>query len=223
MLQPATLQFLKALKKNNHKEWFDLNRKRYEAAKEDFEQFISTLIEKHVHNDAGIAGLQAKNCIFRINRDVRFSKNKAPYKTNFGASIAMGGKKSPFAGYYFHCEPGGASFVGGGLWQPEPDTIKNIRQEIDYNLEEFESILRNKAFKSVYGQLYSGEDQSLKKIPRGYDKDNPAGPYLMLKSWIAMRPVPDEMLQSPQLLKYTLKSFETLQPLLQFLNRAIAE
>src|ERR1700683_925484 len=119
MLQSSTIKFLKDLKKNNNKTWFDSNRKYYEESKNDFEKFIQAVIDKQGKNDKHIAGLKAKECLFRINRDIRFSKDKTPYKSNFGASINRGGKKSLFAGYYFHCEPG-ESFAGGGLWGPMP-------------------------------------------------------------------------------------------------------
>src|ERR1700734_3777017 len=115
MLAVATIKFLKDLKKNNNKPWFESNRKKYEDAKADFSKFIQGIIEKHAKKDKTLKDLKAKDCMFRINRDVRFSKDKSPYKTNFGASINRGGKKSLFAGYYFHCEPG-ESFAGGGLW-----------------------------------------------------------------------------------------------------------
>ncbi|HLO80078.1 MAG TPA: DUF2461 domain-containing protein, partial [Chitinophagaceae bacterium] len=125
------LSFLKKLKKNNNKPWFDANRHLYVEAKVEFEDFVSSLITSYGKHDPAIAHLLPKDCIFRINRDVRFSKDKSPYKNNFGASITSGGKKSPFAGYYVHIEPG-AGFVGGGLWQPMPDMLAKVRQEIDY-------------------------------------------------------------------------------------------
>jgi len=126
MLQPASIKFLKELKKHNHKEWFEANRKQYDAAKNDFAELVQSVIEKFGKKDESIATLKAKDCMFRINRDVRFSKDKSPYKTNMGASIVKGGKKSPLAGYYFHFEPGN-SFVGGGSWMPEPEGLKKIR------------------------------------------------------------------------------------------------
>src|SRR5881296_1954324 len=106
MLQQSTIKFLKDLKKNNTKEWFDANRKVYESAKQDFENLVQTVITQYCKKDNDIASLKPKDCMFRINRDIRFSKDKSPYKTNFGASINKGGKKSMLAGYYFHCEPG---------------------------------------------------------------------------------------------------------------------
>ena len=130
MLEPQTLRFLKQLKKNNNRNWFEAHRADYEAAKIDFQNFIQLVIDDLERKDLTIAGTNARECLFRINRDVRFSKDKSPYKTNFGASIKRGGKKSAFAGYYFHCEPG-SSFIGGGLWMPESARLKNVRQEID--------------------------------------------------------------------------------------------
>src|ERR1700730_13780996 len=115
MLQSSTLKFLKNLKKHNNKAWFDTNRSTYENAKADFENFIQSVLHRHGKKDADLKDLVARKCMFRINRDVRFSKDKSPYKTNFGASMDRGGRKSGFAGYYFHLEPG-SSFVGGGLW-----------------------------------------------------------------------------------------------------------
>src|SRR5687767_4304000 len=106
MLQSSSIRFLKELKKNNDKSWFDAHRPAYESARKDFESFIQQLIDTTGKKDAAIAGIKAKDCMFRINRDVRFSKDKSPYKSNFGASINKGGKKSVYAGYYFHFEPG---------------------------------------------------------------------------------------------------------------------
>ena len=117
MFQPSTLKFLRDLKKNNNKPWFDAHRNQYEDARNDFENFIGAVLEKLGKKDDTIRDLKPKQCMFRINRDIRFSKDKSPYKTNFGASIDRGGKKSIFAGYYLHLEPG-KSFVGGGLWMP---------------------------------------------------------------------------------------------------------
>ncbi|HSK12467.1 MAG TPA: DUF2461 domain-containing protein, partial [Phnomibacter sp.] len=117
MLQTTTLTFLKKLKANNNKEWMDANRDKYLGAKADLEQFTATMLAALAKLDADLAPLQVKDCVFRINRDIRFSQNKAPYKTNMSWYIARGGKKSPFAGYYCHIEPGKA-FFAGGIWMP---------------------------------------------------------------------------------------------------------
>ena len=220
MLQSSTLKFLKDLKKNNKKPWFDAHRNQYDDAKKDFELFIQVLIDKHSKNDINIKELTAKSCLFRINRDIRFSKDKTPYKTNLGASLNRGGKKSIFAGYYFQCEPGD-SFVGGGIWMPMPPEMKKIRQEIDYCFDEFKKIAGSKKFKTVYGDLYKGEDISLSKVPQGFEKDNPASGYLKLKSWIAMKQLKDSEVTSKNLVKIAVEAFETLQPMIQFINRAL--
>ncbi len=222
MLEPQTLKFLSSLKNNNNKPWFDAHRPQYEAAKIDFQNFIHLIIEDLKRSDTTIAGLNSKDCLFRINRDIRFSNDKTPYKSNMGASIKRGGKKSTFAGYYFHCEPR-KSFIGGGLWMPDGSSLKSLRQEIDYNWDEFQEIIQEKNFKKIYSDLYKGSDQSLATNPKGYEKDNPAIAYLKLKSFIAEASVADEELTKATLHKKTVVAFKALQPLLDFINRAIAE
>jgi uncharacterized protein (TIGR02453 family) len=220
MIQNSTLSFLRGLKRNNDKSWFDAHRSEYEAARKDVEQWVQTIIDAHAKKDPGIADLQAKQCMFRINRDVRFSKDKSPYKTNFGISINEGGKKALTGGYYIHIEPG-QSFVGGGVYRPMPPELKKIRQEIDYNTEEFEQLLKAKSFKSVYDGLSDGDDLRLSRVPQGFDKDSPAAPYLMYKSYIAMTPISDKELTDKSISKKVLKAFEALQPLLVFLKRSL--
>jgi len=220
MLQSSTLKFLRGLKKNNNKSWFDAHRKEYEASKSDFEQFVQSILEVHCKSDADLTDLTAKKCMFRINRDIRFSKDKSPYKTNFGASMGKGGKKSGMAGYYFHLEPG-KSFLGGGLWMPQPDALKKVRQEIDYSLDEFKEIVMARKFRSVYGDLYAGEDVTLSKVPQGFEKDNPAAEYLKFKSWLVLSDIGDDDLVAKDLVKKTAYAFGLLQPLVKFLNRPL--
>lgn len=220
MLQASTIKFLKDLKKNNSKEWFDKNRKAYEVAKADFLLLVENVLKELSKKDASIAHLQAKDCVFRINRDVRFSKDKSPYKTNMGMSIAPKGKKGISAGYYFHVEPGGC-FMGGGLYQPMPDDLKKVRQEIDYSYDEFSKIVSSKKFKSVYDGLSMDEGLKLSRPPKGYDENNPAIEFLKLKSFIAMTNVADKDLMDKNLTKKIVTSFEALQPMINFLNRAL--
>ncbi len=222
MISPSTTKFLKDLKKNNNKPWFDAHRKDYENAKQNFADFIQSVIDKHGRKDKTISHLKAKDCMFRINRDVRFSKDKSPYKTNMGAYINRGGKKSLFGGYYFHCEPG-QSFVGGGLWMPMPPELSKVRQEIDYNFAEFKKIVSSKKFKSLYNDVSRDAEYVLTRVPKGYEADNPAAEYLKLKSVVAMTPVSDKDLTSSQLEKKVLQAFETLQPLLYFLNNSLSD
>ena len=220
MLQPTTIKFLKDLKKNNSKEWFDKNRKAYDAAKTDFAALVNDVIQQFGKKDQSISTLTAKDCMFRINRDVRFSKDKSPYKTNMGAAFSKGGKKAIVAGYYFHCEPGQA-FVGGGLWMPDADVVKKVRQEIDYCFEEFSKIIKHKKFVAQYKGLEITEETSLLREPKGYEKDNPAIQFIKLKSWLAMTSLTDADLTNKNLTKKILTAFETLQPLIEFLNRGI--
>ena len=221
MLQSSTIKFLKDLKKNNNKTWFDAHRKEYDAAKNDFMTFIQSVIDKHSKSDPTIKSITAKDCLFRINRDVRFSKDKSPYKTNMGAYINRGGKKSLFGGYYFHCEPG-QSFVGGGLWMPMPPELNKVRQEIDYNLDQFKKIITSKKFKSVYQDLSRDPEYVLSRVPKGYEADNPAAEYLKMKSFVALTSLKDSDLTSKGLLKKTTSAFEALQPLIEFINESIS-
>ena len=222
MLQSSTLLFLKQLAKNNNKPWFDANRKKYDEAKKDFENFIQALIEQFGKKDPPIAALTAKSCLFRINRDIRFSKDKTPYKKNFAASINRGGKKSVLAGYYFHLEPGN-SFIGGGIWMPMPAETQKIRQEIDYCYDEFKKIIHSKKFAGIYAGLDREDAILLTNVPKGYTKDNPAAEFLKLKSWVAMSPLTDAALTSKGLLKQSVEALSAIQPFIDFLNRAVGE
>jgi uncharacterized protein (TIGR02453 family) len=222
MLEPQTLRFLSQLKKNNNKPWFDAHRAQYEAARIDFSNFIQLVIEALERLDPSLAGLTSKDCLFRINRDVRFSKDKSPYKTNFGAIIKRGGRKSVYAGYYFHCEPGG-SFAGGGLWMPAAPDLKKVRQEIDYNWTAFRTLVESRNFRKYYPGLYEGEDAKLSTAPKGYEKENPALEYLKFKSYIALMDITDEELTKGTLHKRTLSAYEALMPLVNFINQALQD
>lgn len=222
MIQQQTLQFLKSLKKNNKKEWFDKNRGRYDEAKKNIEETTAEIIKRLSKTDESIAHLQARECMFRINRDVRFSKNKAPYKTNMGVYFSKGGKKGIQAGYYFHIEPG-AAFIAGGLWMPMPEELKKVRQEIDYNFEEFNKIISAKTFKGLFGDLDRSEGYTLRRIPKGYEENNPAIEYLKLKSFIVTRKIPDDELSAKDAEKKVAAYFEKMKPFIDFLNRAVEE
>ena len=221
MFHASTVSFLKELKKNNSKTWFDNHKGKYLSAKNDFENFVQEIIVKISAFDDDIKELQPKSCTFRINRDIRFSKDKTPYKTNMGASFNRGGKKSIFAGYYFHLEPGGKSFVGGGLWMPEPIALKKLRQEIDYCFPEFKKIITSPSFKKQYPGLEMDETQMLVNVPKGYEKDNPAAAFLKLKSFVATKDIPDTLLLKEDLLNEVDLAFRALMPLVKFMNRSM--
>ncbi len=220
MLQNPSVKFLRDLVKNNNKPWFDAHRQQYENAKNDIAGFIQTIIDKQGKKDEAIAHLKAKDCMYRINRDIRFSKDKTPYKNNIGAYINQEGKKSLLAGYYFHCQPG-QSFVGGGLWMPMPPELAKVRQEIDYNFDAFKKIINAKKFKNIYGDLSREPEYVLSRIPKGYETNNPAADYLKMKSYVVMTPLKDSDLTGKDLTKKVLQAFETLQPLLKFINESI--
>lgn len=219
MIQPSTLKFLKELDKNNNKPWFEEHRKNYEAAKTDFQQFAGSLIKGIATFDKPIGELVAKNCCFRINRDVRFSKNKNPYKNNMGGYFNKDGKNGLGAGYYFHLQPGG-SFAAGGIWMPEPAVLVKIRQEIDYNFAEWENLIKSSAFKKNFQQgLVSTE--SLVRPPKGYEINNPAIHYIKMKSFIVSKKFTDKEILEKGMVNNVIKTFSAMKPMIEFLNRAL--
>ena len=220
MFHKSTLTFLNDLKENNHKAWFDENRAKYQEARNDFENFIQQVLAEMVPLDPDLKDLEAKRTMFRVNRDIRFSKNKTPYKINIAASLKKGGKKSIHSGYYFHLQPGDKSFAGGGLWAPDSNELKMVRQEIDYSFTEFKKILHNSTFKKMYKTLERDEGQVLVNVPKGYEKDNPAAEYLKLKSFFVTRPISDKELTNRNLLKETIANFKAIIPLNKFINRS---
>jgi uncharacterized protein (TIGR02453 family) len=217
MIQKQTFDFLAKLKKNNSKEWFDKNRSEYETARDNYKEFIAELIAGITKFDPAVRALEPKHCMFRINRDIRFSNDKTPYKVNMGASIAPGGKKSTEAGYYIHIQPG-ASFLAGGVWQPEPPQLSAIRQEIDYNTPEFKKILGKKDFKKYFTAL--SEEDKVKTTPKGYDKSHPEIESLKLKSFIMVHDLKDKDVLSKDFLKYCSDVFKAMYPMNIFLRRA---
>ena len=219
MLQSSTIRFLKDLQNNNNKPWFDEHRKIYEAAKADLQTMVAQLIPAIAAFDEPVGNLQVKDCTFRINRDVRFSKNKSPYKNNMAAYFSRGGKKASVAGYYFHCEPG-KSYAAGGFYSPLPAELTKIRQEIDYNFDEFKKIIAGKVFKKYFKDGVDGIE-SLVRPPKGYDENNPAIHYLKMKHFIVSKPFTDAELQNKTLVKEVAKVFETIKPMIDFLNLAV--
>lgn len=213
------LSFLSELGANNNKEWMDANRGAYLQAKADFEALVNVLLQNLQAIDPGLNGLTAKDCIFRINRDIRFSKDKSPYKHNFGASIAEGGKKSLNAGYYLHIQPGDESFFGGGLYMPPGAQLKKIRQEIDYNAPELLKIVTAEDFKQAYGRI---QGEKLSRAPKGYDPHHPNIEFLKLKSYVALHKLSDDDIKSPKLIENLTHNFQVLKPFIDFLNVAIS-
>jgi uncharacterized protein (TIGR02453 family) len=220
MMQSSTVKFLKDLSRNNNRDWFEKNRHRYDAAKKDFETLVEQVIGTLAASDKRLTGLQPKDCIFRIYRDVRFSKDKRPYKTNMAASFTPGGRKSGLAGFYFQIDPSGewGNLIAGGEWMPESPRLKAIRQEIQYNIPEFKSIIGSKNFKKWFKEL---EDHKLKKLPKGIDKDDPNGELYKYTSYIVSHGFDEQDLYSGAFLKKCGATYKAMLPLLDFLNRAV--
>ena len=212
-----TLAFLSELAENNNKPWFDANRKRYETVKVDWANTVTEIIKSIAAFDEPIGELEAKNCTFRINRDVRFAKDKSPYKTNLGAIMSKGGKKSVGAGYYIQIDPK-ETFLASGIWMPEPPHLFKIRQEIDYHFNEFRQIVEGKEFVSKIGNL---ESEKLVSVPKGFDKDSPAAEYLKYKSFVGSKKFDISTLAEPDFVQNMAAYFKVLKPLNDFLNRAM--
>lgn len=217
-LHPETLSFLKGLKKNNNKVWFDENRATYDAIRKQLLMVLQEIIEEMASIYPELVGVRANDCLFRINRDIRFSNNKNPYKLNLAAGISPGGRKSVQPGFYLHIEPNGASYIGGGLYRPETPVLKAIRQEIDYNGSSFLQIVRQKKFVKSFGDLY---DDKINGNPRGYQSDNEMISWLRYKSFIAGTDLSDIEIMSKDLIKNCVKQFALLMPLIHFLKRAV--
>lgn len=211
------LEFLTELSKNNNREWFEVNKKRFQEAKIVFEEVVQAYIDAIAKFDPGIAGLLAKKCVFRIYRDVRFSKDKSPYKLNFGASITEGGRKTANPGYYIHLKPD-ECFFGGGLYHPEADSLKKVRQEIDYNSKSFIEIVENKKFRGAFGEIWGDK---LKRPPKGYDVDHPQIEYLKLKDFVALNKVDDELILKSEFFKKGIEAYKMIKPFNDFLKAAM--
>ena len=219
MISQNTFKFLKDLKNNNNREWFTANKERYEAAKKEFEEYINSLIPKIALFDKSVGHLTAKNCVFRIYRDVRFAKDKSPYKTHFGAYITSSNKKTDVhadAGYYIHLEDG-ASMIAGGAYTPPSAWLNAIRQEIDYNTDEFKKIINSKDFKTYFKEV---EGEKLSRPPKGYDASHSEVELLKLKSFLATHMINNKQVISDDFVAYTAKIAKALYPFNSFLNRA---
>jgi uncharacterized protein (TIGR02453 family) len=211
------LPFLKKLQANNNKEWFEANRTLYTKAKEEFESFVQDIISGIRKFDSKIEDLQAKQCIFRINRDVRFSKDKSPYKNNMGASINPGGKKSLEAGYYLHVQPE-ESFLAGGIYMPLPDKLAAIRQEIDYHPEPLLKILKLESFKKYFNGL--DEEDKLKNAPKGYDNAHKHVELLKNKHFTVSYKLSNNDLTDPKIKTTIVSGFKAMHPFLEYLRNA---
>jgi len=215
-ISKSTLTFLSELKIHNEREWFSTNRKRYEEARHNYEEFVQAVLDEIVKFDPIYKGLEAKSCIFRINRDTRFSHDKSVYKTNFGAFMVRGGKKNgdKYPGYYLHIEPG-TSFVAGGSYIPPSPWLSAIREKISENGDLLTGIINSREYKRYFSGL---EGEKLKVPPRGYSKDNPHIELIKMKSFLAERSFSDAEVMSVDFFSTVTAAFRAMKPLNDFLT-----
>lgn len=215
-IKKSTLDFLQKLKSNNDREWFNTNRKLYEDAKENFRSLVQAVIDKITEFEPIMKGLEASSCIFRINRDIRFSNDKSPYKTNFGAFIVKGGRKNgdKFAGYYLHIEPGN-SIIAGGAYMPPAPWLAAIREKIDEAPEVFLKIINDRNFIKYFGKL---EGEMLKSAPKGYPSDHPYIELLKHKSYLVVAEIPDKNVTGDGYFEQIIEIARAMKPLNDFLN-----
>ncbi len=213
------LKFLQSLAKHNNREWFEKNKGTYLQAKENFEQLVGKYLEELIKFNPELAGLNPKKLPFRIYRDVRFSKDKRPYKVNMGAGFSPNGKLMQEPGYYLHLEPG-ASFLAGGFYMPEPAQLAKIRQEIDYNGDRLKKIMSDKTFRKWFKDL--SDFDKLKTVPKGYPKDHPYLDWLKHKTFIVSRSFTDTEVKSAGFLRQIVSASKAMKPFQNFLKEAIA-
>jgi uncharacterized protein (TIGR02453 family) len=220
MLQKSTLQFLDDLKANNNRDWFLENKKKYEVFKKDYHLLISEILEALKPHDSSLEMVEVKQCAFRINRDIRFSKDKSPYKSHLGIGISGDGKKNIKASYYIHIEQN-ACFVGGGIYMPMPDQLLKIRKEIAYFYDDLKEIINDKSFKKTFSGIRFEEGMFLKNPPKGFEKEDPAIEFLKLKSFTAGHSFDIKDALKPDFVQNIVRDLLVLKPFNDFLNRAI--
>lgn len=215
-LNPATFEFIADLRRNNNREWFETNRGRYETARADFVSFLGVLIMELGAFDLSVEGLNPKRCVFRINRDTRFSDNKAPYKGNFGARILPGGSKSLHlrTGYFMNIEPG-RCLIGGGAFRPEKEWLGTIRTRIATDSTRIREILSNRTFKKNFGDL---QGEAVATAPRGFERDHPDIDLIRQKSFLARHMLDNEAMFRPGFLKHAARVYKSLKPLKDYLD-----
>ena len=215
-------RFLLELSESNNRAWFVMNKPRYDILRAEFLQFVTQLIDNISQFDPAIKGCEPKKALFRINRDVRFGKDKAPYKTNFSASILPSGRKKPSEGggpaYYFQMDGHGRLFFAVGEYMPPSDRLRSIRQHIVNDSEGFSHLLKNKALKQTYGQLQ--QEAKLIRPPKGFDAEHPHIEQLKLKNFIVWSECQLDDMDVSQLQDTLTRNFKNAYPLVAWLRAA---
>lgn len=220
MLSKDSLQFLDDLKANNNRDWFLENKKRYEIFKKDYQQLAGDFLDAMKPLDPSLEMLEVKNCTFRINRDIRFSKDKTPYKDHIGVWLSSGAKGKNRSGYYVHIARTG-SFIAGGFYAPEAEDLKKIRKEIAFFYEDLQEIINNKNFKKEFKDFDRNEKNLLKNPPRGYEKEHPAIDFLKLKSFETSQLFDISEVTKKDFVPKMVQKLIVLKPLNDFVNRAL--
>jgi uncharacterized protein (TIGR02453 family) len=220
MIQKSTFAFLTDLSQNNNREWFQDNKARFEAAKADFLEFTTKFLHEVAKIQPDLNNTLAKDCVFRIYKDVRFSKDKSPYKTNLSAAFGPGGKKSNKIDIYFQLEPDGKSMMGGGMWQPTPTELAAFRQEIDYNPSHIKNIIFEEPFKSNFPHIYG---EKLKKAPKGYPPEHIDVELLKYKEMFFYKNYDDTDLFSENAINTFLNDALILKPFLDYSNEILGK
>ena len=213
------LDFLKHLEANNTREWFEKNRSRYDVTRKKFLAVAELMIHEIRQFDAEIPALNPKDCVFRIFRDVRFSNDKRPFKSNYGCFICRGGRKSGFAGYYLHIQPG-ECFLSGGIYMPSPEHLQAIRQEIYYHPQNYIQLIENEEFKATFTLEYSDK---LKTAPKGYPRDWEHLELIKNRNYAFGHRIEEEALCTPDFFKKAIDLFKVIYPLNRYLNKAVDE
>jgi uncharacterized protein (TIGR02453 family) len=215
-VKKSTLEFLNNLKENNNRDWFIKNKSLYLDAKNNFESFVQEIIYKLIEFEPIMKGLEVKSCVYRINRDIRFSNDKSPYKTHLGAFIVRGGKQNgdKLAGYYFHIEPG-KSIMAGGAYMPPSPWLSAIREKISEEPDKLIKIINTKDFIKYFGKI---DGEKLKTAPKGYSSDHPHIDLLRFKSYLVVNEVTDKMVLSEKYFDHVLNVFKAMKPLNDYLN-----
>jgi len=215
------IRFLSELNINNNREWFAENKAWYDQVRIEFEKLSKDLIARISTFDEDIKHVEAKDCVFRIYRDTRFSHDKTPYKTHFGVFIASaGGRKSQRGGYYLHLDPAGC-FVAAGVWCPQPDLLKALRQSVYDNIDELNEIRNSPTFSQYFTSFF--EEDKLKTVPRGFPKDFPDAEMLKLKHYMVEYKLDEKLINSPDFVQELTDIVKCAYPLNRFLNYTVDE
>ncbi len=221
MLNENVIPFLTQLYNNNNRDWFTRNKMQYQAAFNDFNKFVDDLIPYLAQTDPLLTGIRAKDCVYRIYRDTRFSKDKTPYKNHLGANISPGGRKSRLAGFYLHIEPMGTSITGGGIYMPDPEILKALRNEFYQVPEELLEIINDKEF-SKYFKGLSNQDK-LKTAPKGFPKDFEHIDLIKYKSYVAIGELSRKDIESDHLMEKLVQIHKAMYPLNRLINTIIED